>query len=159
MNKFKERQKFLDSLQGLIKEIASHSITIEGSANVNKDTAFEIIVSKEEGTEEKIKKLTDYEDLVFDGYVLNEADNSYKIVYCQKTPERRLRDELSNHLVSLGFLIKEVVDTTPNKGLLFTLDIKDAESLKKLENFKTLLFDGYTAKGADGLYEVFYIFS
>jgi len=159
MNKFKERQKFLDSLNGLIKEIASHSISVEGSRNINNDTAFEIVVSNEADTETKIKNLIDHGDLFLDGYVLNEADNTYKLVYCQKSPERKLKEELSSKLVSLGFLIQGIVDTTPNKGLLYTVEVRDIEILKKLESYKTLVFDGYTAKGADGLYEVIYIFS
>lgn len=159
MNKFKERQKFLASLEGLIKDIASHSIAVEGSRNINNDTAFEIVVSNEVDTETKLKNLTDYGDLYLDGYVLNAADNTYKLVYCQKSPERKLRDELSSQLTSLGFVILGVVDTSPNKGFIYTVEVTDTELLKKLATYKTLIFDGYTAQGAVGVYEVIYIFS
>jgi len=158
MNKYQEKQKFLNSVSILTKEIASFSLTVEGSENINDDTALEILVANEVGTEEKLKKLSaDCGDLFLDGYVLNKAEDAYKIIYCQKSPERKLKDELFTHLVDLGFLIKEVEDTTPNKGLLFSVKTKDEELLKKLDNFKTLIFDGYTDK-TEGMYDVVYIF-
>jgi len=158
MNKFKEREKFLKSVKLLIKEITSLGLSVEGSRNINDDTAFEIIVAKEEGVEEKLKKLEDFMDLTYDGFILNKGEDSYKVIYCQKNPERKLRDGLFAHLVDLGFLIKETGEIPPNKGLIFHVKTKDSELLKKLENYETLVFDGYITKGDNGEYEIFYIF-
>jgi len=156
MNKFKARQRFLKSVNGLIAELSSLSLSVEGSKNINDDTAFEITVAKEEGVEEKLKKLQDFGELAYDGYTLN-AEDDYLVLYCLKSKERLLQDELFAHLVSLGFLIKEVGETSPNKGFVFHLKTKAPKLLEKLSSFKELIFDGYTS-GDNGDYNVFYIF-
>jgi len=159
MNKYKARQRFLESVDGIIEEIASLGIAVEGSENTNDHTSIEVTIAKEEGVEEKLKKLQDFGELSYEGYILSKAEDSYRVIYCLKSPNRLLQDELFAHLVNLGFLIKEVGETSPNKGLVFSLKTKDSELLKELSSFKKLIFDGYTPVNENGEYNVFYIFS
>jgi len=158
MSKFKERREFLNSIETVTRELTALGFAVEGSVNINNDTAFEITVTEEEGIEGIFKNISDIGGIIFDGYTHDPKDKSYRIVFCQKTDERRLRDELFTHLVDLGFLIKEVSETSPNKGFIFSVKTKSMDLLKKLETYKTLIFDGYTPVGDNGDYNVFYIF-
>jgi len=157
MNKYKARQRFLKSVDGLIKEIASLGIAVEGSKNANDHTTIEVTIAKEEGIEEKLKKLQDFGELSYEGYILSNAEDAYKVIYSLKSQERLLQDELYAHLVSQGFLIKDVGESAPNEGLVFHLKTKEPKLLKKLASFKQLVLDGYTV-GDNGDYNVFYIF-
>lgn len=158
MGNFKESQMFLDSTKRLLEDMATRGLSVVSSSSLNEDTAYELVVSKEEGTEEKLERLVDCGVLAYDGNVLNEKEDTYTIIYCQKTPERILKDSLMNYLSSLGFTTLGIGDTDPNKGFICSVTIADGEVLKKLENYKTLIFDGYTAIGTEGNYELVYIF-
>jgi len=58
----------------------------------------------------------------------------------------------------MGFTVYEQRETSPNLGFIFTVKTESPDLLKKLKNFKTLIFDGYTFEGSTDSYEVVYIF-
>jgi len=156
METFKESQMFLDSTKRLLEDMDTRGFSVVSSSSLNEDTAYELVVSKEEGTEEKLERLVGCGVLAYDGYVFNDKENTYTIIYCQKNPERILKDSLMGYLSLLGFTIIGVGDTDPNKGFICSVTTEDEDILKKLENHENLIFDGYT--GSEGNYEVVYIF-
>ncbi len=145
MTKFKEKQEFLKKLSEVISYVVSLGLSVEGSRNINDDTAFEISVAKDEDSLSEIQKIEDVSDLIFDGY--SEKEKTYDLIFCQKTPERKLRDSLKNHLISLGLFIEDISETSPNKGFLFTVKADNTDIFKNLDNFESLIFDGYTSRG------------
>ena len=146
--------KLLEKLTEIIKEITALGILVEDSQIINGGTSFEIYVNKNENSLEKIKKIKNFCGLVYDGYY--EKEESYRLIFCQKTIEQELRDKLQSHLINLGFLVKEIYETSPNKGFLFIVEVNDESNLKKLSNFNNLIFEGYTKR--KDVFDLFFIF-
>jgi len=142
----------------LLAEITSLGLEIEGCRRISDNTAFEITVNVKEGIAQDLKKLTDYGDLSYEGFSQNKEGTKCRIIYCQKSPERLMRDRLYNHLVNLGFLIKDSGETSPNAGFIFSVKSEEPELLKKLDTFENLLFSGYASKSKGCEYDLVYVF-
>ena len=155
MTLFEDRKNFLKGVQDLIESLALLGLSIEGSRNTNDFTAFEIDVAAEEGIEEKLKDLVDFNELSFDGFIKPKED-TYTLTYCQKSKEILLKEDLQKHLEAEGFVVISVGETTPLADLIFNVSLEDVAILKTLENYKDLIFDGYTARGDS--YDLVYVY-
>jgi len=151
----------LVNITNLKKVINSLGLTIAGiEGNKDSDTSIEIIIVNEEGAVNKLKKLPNTcGNLAYGGFALNVSEKEYTLVYYPKSDQSKLRDATSSYLSNLGFVVLEILETYPNKGFLFSVKTKNPVLLEKLENFKTLIFEGYVAKeDADDEYHIVYVF-
>jgi len=109
------------------------------------------------GKRDNVKKLANFEDFIFDGWLYNSKDKCFEVCYYTKPTLLAMKKDISEYVKNNGLEIIAIKDIGPKSFSILVKPTGDTFDLTKLVNYKSVVYDGYANVG-DNAYELFYYF-